>query len=256
MNFIMDKQGLRKAWGGATAGNIATHIVPNTMFNNQLKSYDPYKTPDSTGSVALAKAAMKGSKYDTNHDGTCSAPQCKNILMIADTRHQDTAMVPVIQSAASKIGITFTVRTVNGAYPVIQTPRKNVPISERPGWGKDYADPLTFFQPLFLSSSIIPSGNVNYALVGITPAIAKKIGVTGNVTGVPSIDADFNKCAALIEQARFTCWEQLDKKMMTQVVPWVPYLDATTAKVTGPKVTKWNWDQFSGTTAYAHVAVS
>jgi hypothetical protein len=42
---------------------------------------------------------------------------------------------------------------------------------------------------------------------------------------------------------------------MTQVVPWVPYLSAQNINVTGPKVSKWSYDQFSDQTAYAHVAV-
>ena len=92
---------------------------------------------------------MKGSKYDANGDGTCSASACKNVLLIADVRQVDTKMVPVIQQSAAKIGITFTVRSVEGAYPAIQTPSRNIPIAERPGWGKDYADPFTFFNPLF-----------------------------------------------------------------------------------------------------------
>ena len=65
-------------------------------------------------------------------------------------------------------------RSINGAYPTIQTPCEDVPIAERPGWGKDYADALTFFTPLFDGRTIIPNGNTNYSLVGITPAIAKR----------------------------------------------------------------------------------
>jgi hypothetical protein len=43
---------------------------------------------------------------------------------------------------------------------------------------------------------------------------------------------------------------------MTKVVPWVPYLFQNFPHITGPHVTKWGFDQFSGGTAYAHVAVS
>jgi hypothetical protein len=166
----------------------------------------------------------------------------------------------VIQADAAKIGITFKVRSVNGAYPVIQTPSKNVPTSERPGWGKDYADASTFFNALFASTSIIPSGNTNYSLVGLTPAIAKKIGVKGTLDGIPSVDADIKKCNQTQPSAeganpRIACWANLDRKLMTQVVPWVPYLSAQNINVTGPKVAKWSYDQFSDQTAYAHVAV-
>ncbi|HET8607271.1 MAG TPA: ABC transporter substrate-binding protein [Gaiellaceae bacterium] len=254
LNFIMDKASLQKAWGGPTAGSIATHIVPDAMLNNVLKNFDPYASPGHAGSLSKAAAEMKKSKY-SGGTGKCTASVCKGVLMIADTRSVDTRMIPVIESSAAKIGITFKVRSVNGAYPVIQTPSKNVPISERPGWGKDYADPSTFFNALFASGSILAQGNTNYSLVGVTPAIAAKVGAKGTVTGVPSVDKDIDKCNAAAGEFRNACWAGVDRKLMTQVVPWVPYLSAFNLNIIGPNVTKWNYDQFSDQTAYAHVAV-
>jgi peptide/nickel transport system substrate-binding protein len=254
MNLIIDKNGLRKAWGGATAGSIATHIVPDPMLHNLLSKYDPYKTPGSAGSVALAKAAMKGSKYSSGN-GMCDASQCKNVLMIADTRAVDKGMVPIIVADAAKIGITLKVRSVTGAYSVINTPKNNIPISERPGWGKDYADASTFFDLLFPSTAIISTGNTNYSLVGITPAIAAKVGATGNVVGVPSVDAQISRCDKVTGSPRVSCWAALDRTLMTKVVPWVPYLSAQNLNVISTNVTKWNYDQFSDQTAYGHVAV-
>ena len=52
-----------------------------------------------------------------------------------------------------------------------------------------------------------------------------------------------------------TCYAALDKKLTTKIVPWVPYLWATTHNVVSKNVTKWGFDQFGATTAYAHVAV-
>jgi hypothetical protein len=164
-------------------------------------------------------------------------------------------MVPVIQQSAEKIGITFTVRAVEGAYPAIQTPSRNIPIAERPGWGKDYADAYTFFNPLFDGRTIQANGNTNYSLVGITPAIAAKVKAKGNMTDVPNVDADLDHCASLEGSDRTQCYGDLDKKLMTDVVPWVPYLWSFATHVTGPTVTKWDFDQFTGTIGYAHVAV-
>jgi peptide/nickel transport system substrate-binding protein len=260
MNLIMDKASLRKAWGGPTAGAIATHIVPDSLLNNAIKGYNPYATPGDAGSVSKAAAEMKQSKYDPGKTGKCTASQCKNVLLIADTRSVDKSMVPVIQASAAKIGITFKVRTVNGAYPTIQTTSKNIPIAERTGWGKDYADASTFFNALFASTSIIPTGNTNYSLVGLKPSMAKSLGVTGTTTGIPSVDADINKCNKVTGTAeganpRISCWAAVDKKLMTQVVPWVPYLWSYATDVVGSTVSKWSFDQFSNTPAYAHVAV-
>src|SRR3954467_4392975 len=157
---------------------------------------------------------MKGSKYSTGSSGMCDASACKNVLLVSDTRGVDPGMVATIQHDAKKIGITFKGRQINGAYPTIQTPSNNVPISERPGWGKDYADALTFFTPLFDGRTIIPNGNTNYALVGISPATAKKVGVKGNVDNVPSVDKILDRCTALIGQPRLACYENLDKYLM------------------------------------------
>jgi peptide/nickel transport system substrate-binding protein len=255
MNWVMDKNGLRRAWGGPSAGAIAHHIIPDTLLNNTLSGFKPYKTAGDRGSVAQAKAAVRKSRYDRNKDGICDSPRCKNVIMVADTRGVDERMVPVIQASAAKIGITFRVRVINGAYPTIQTPSRNVPISERPGWGKDYPDPLTFFAPLFDGRTIIPTGNTNYSLVGITPAIAKKVKVKGTVRGVPSVNRDLDRCSKLIGGPRQACYGALDRKLTTQVVPWVPYLWSFATNITGPKVTKWSFDQFSGSIGYAHVAV-
>ena len=256
MNWVIDKAALRQTWGGPTTGQIANHIVPDTLFNNDLQEYAPYATPGDHGSVAKAKAAMRGSKYDLNHDGMCSAKACKNVLMIADTRGIDPGMTNTIQQDAAKIGITFTVRQVNGAYPTIQTVAKNIPISERPGWGKDYADPVTFFAPLFDGRTIIPTGNTNYSLVGITPSQAKTLHVTGNSKNVPTVNADLDRCAPLAGIQRSSCYEKLDEKLMTKVVPWVPYLWASTTHVTSSQVSHWSFDQFSGSIGYAHVSLN
>jgi peptide/nickel transport system substrate-binding protein len=257
MNYIMDKQSLRKAWGGPVVGSIATHIAPPVMYNNGLAEYDPYASPNESGDLAKAAAEMKQSKYDPGKTGKCTAAACKNVLMIGDTRALDNRMIPVVQASAGKIGITFTVRQINGAYTTIQTTNKNIPFSERPGWGKDYADPYTFFGELFDSRAMIPEGNTNYSLVGITPQLntEKKLGVKGNLANIPSVNADIDACIAKIGEDRTTCWENLDKKLMTDVVPWVPYLWSNNVTIVGPKVTHWNYDQFSDGTAYSQVSV-
>jgi peptide/nickel transport system substrate-binding protein len=263
MNWIMDKAALVQAWGGPTIGKVANHIVPDTLFNNQLAEYAPYRTPGDHGSLTKAEAAMKGSKYDTSGNGQCDAAACKNVLLLADAREVDTKMLPVITADAAKIGITFKVTTIKGAYPTIQTPSKNIPIAERPGWGKDYADALTFFTPLFDGRTIIPSGNTNYSLVGVTQATCTKLKIGGDCApydaatgvGVPSVNTQLDKCAALTGQPRLSCYESLDKTLMTNVVPWVPYLWSYATHISSSNVTKWEFDQFSGGIAYAHVAV-
>jgi peptide/nickel transport system substrate-binding protein len=60
MNWVMDKTALVQAWGGPTFGAVANHIVPDSLFNNQLADYNPYKTNGNFGSVEKARNALKG----------------------------------------------------------------------------------------------------------------------------------------------------------------------------------------------------
>ena len=57
-----------------TTGEIAGHIMVNSLENNILRDYDPYATPNTAGDIEKAKAEMAQSKYDTNQDGVCDAP--------------------------------------------------------------------------------------------------------------------------------------------------------------------------------------
>jgi ABC-type transport system substrate-binding protein len=256
MNWIVDKAELRQAWGGPLLGQIAHHIVPDTMFRDELAEYDPYATPGDRGSLAKAREAMRGSPYDTAHDGTCSAAACHDVLLLDSTR--TTAflkLLPVVVASAKRIGITFHVVTAAGGYAALGTTAKNIPFAVFTAWTKDYPDAVTFLSPLFDGHSIIPVGNVNTSLVGLRPSQVKKLGVTGSIANIPSVDSDLERCEALAGQLRRRCYEQLDKTLMTGVVPWVPYLQANVAHITGPRVTHWEFDQFSASTAYAHVAV-
>ncbi|MCC6222271.1 MAG: hypothetical protein IT201_02125 [Thermoleophilia bacterium] len=256
VNLVMDKEGLRRAWGGETAGEIATHIIPDAMLNETLADYDPYPSEGYAGDAAAAMEEMKQSKYDTDKDGICDAPECKDVLFVTEADRLRQDMMPPTSASLEQIGITLKVRSVEGAYPVIQDVSKNVPASGRPGWGKDYADASTFMV-LFDSRSTLPTGNINYSLVGLTAEQAAKIKASGTIEGIPSVDADIDACNEIpVGDERLQCWADLDVKLMEEVVPWIPYLDASATQITGPTVTKWDFDQFSGTIAYAHVAVA
>ncbi|MBA2616470.1 MAG: hypothetical protein H0U90_11970 [Actinobacteria bacterium] len=254
MNWVMDKEGLRRAWGGSVKGEIAQHIVPDTMFNNHLEDYAPYATEGDAGDVEKAMEEMKQSKYDTDQDGLCDAPQCKNVLHVTRTTDVFKGMVPVIEASARKIGVELTTREFEDSYTVIQTIKRQIPISSTPGWGKDYADASTFMV-LFDSRSTLAEGNVNYSLLGLTKEQAAEVGAEGTIDGIPSVDADIDRCNALSGEERLTCWEDLDKKLLEEIVPWVPYLDANADWITGDSITQYVYDQSFTTPAWSHIAV-
>ncbi|MGH2739376.1 MAG: ABC transporter substrate-binding protein [Actinomycetota bacterium] len=256
-NFVMDKAGLQRAWGGEFAGPIATHLMPPEMTGGTptAEEYDPYPSEGFAGDVEAAKEEMALSKYDSDGDGLCDDPVCDNVLHAAANTPPFSEMVPVIESSFDKIGITINTREFEDAYTPIQTVAENIPIGSRTGWGKDYADASTF-AVLWDSRSIVPTNNINNALVGLTPEIAADLeGITGNLDGIPSVDDDIDACNALQDQARIDCWIALDKKIMEDIVPWVPYLWASFVTVVSSAVTNYEFDQFSGEHAFAHMTV-
>ena len=254
-NLVMDKDGLLRAWGGPTQGDIATHIIPDTMLNNTLDDFDPYPSPDHAGDVEAAKEEMRQSKYDSDGDGVCDAPECDGVLQIGANIPPNTDMLPVVESSLEKIGIRLESREVTDAYTPITTTARRVPISIRPGWGKDYADVYTF-AVLFQSNGILCEGNYNYSLVGLTPDKAKECGIPFNNQDIPNVDDKIDECYAVPQgDERITCWADLDRQLMEEVVPWVPYLDANHITSTSADVTKFEFDQFSGTPAWSRIAV-
>jgi len=69
------------------------------------------------------------------------------------------------------------------------------------------------------------------------------------------LDARLDRCAPLSGQVRLSCYESLERYVMTAIVPWVPYLWSYNQDVTSTSVTKWGFGQFSRATAWAPVAV-
>ncbi len=180
VNDIIDKAGLLKAWGGPTHGQIATHVMPPTILDNQLtSSFDPYATPGEAGVPHARQAA---------DDAVEVRPQARR-----DVRRRcvpgsgdDQSELRALDGHGIQSWPRTWARSASGSSPASWIPapptRPSRPSGTRSrialnaGWGKDYADPYTFAEPLFSSSSIIPSGNVNYSLVGLTRSQASSYG--------------------------------------------------------------------------------
>jgi peptide/nickel transport system substrate-binding protein len=255
VNLVMDKEGLRRVWGGQLRGEIARHVLPDSMVNDLLADYDPYPSPDFAGDVQAAQDEMRQSAYDTDGDGMCDAAACDEVLNAYPTVQTFRDMAPIIEDSLAKIGITIRSQGYDDPFGVVETPANNVPFTSALGWNKDFADAATYMV-LFDSRNIQASGNSNHSLVGLTPEQAAGLdGFEGNAEGVPSVDADIDRCSVLLGDERVQCWADLDRKLMEEVVPWVPYLNETHADVVSDAVVQYEFDQFPAEAAYAHFAV-
>jgi peptide/nickel transport system substrate-binding protein len=256
VNYAIDKAGMRQLRGGETTGDIAGHIMVNSLLNNQLQDYDPYATPNSQGDLNLAMEAMKQSAYDTNGDGKCDeSPECKDVLAVTDEADPYSKQAALIEQNLEAIGITLDVKPFERGtmYAKCSDPSTHMGICLAPAWGKDYPDAYTFGVPLFDSSYLFPSYG-NLALLGADAAYLKKYDYT--VTSVPSADDKIAECKAAAGDARITCWAELDKMLMEEIVPWVPYLFDNNIDVVSARITNYSFDQFAGLAAYDQMAIA
>ncbi len=258
-SFVMNKADLVRARGGSFSGIVAEHIVPPDVLGGKLPAgeFDPYASAGHTGDEAKAKEEMKLSRYDANKDGVCDANVCKKVTHVTRSTPPYTDMAPIIETSLKKIGIILDTKEVPDFYDVVQVPSQTPPIGSGAGWGKDYADASTFFIPLLTSGAInAPTASQNFAYLGITSAQAKLVDFKLPSGGVSSIDADVQKCQSEPNgESRVTCWAELDKKVMNDHVPWIPYLWANNIVVISDAVTKYEYDQFTGELSLVHTAV-
>jgi peptide/nickel transport system substrate-binding protein len=254
VNAAMDKRALQRVRGGPIRGDIATHVVANSMFNDELKDYDPFPFDRDQ-----AKQYMSESKYDTDGDGMCDAPECKGVLSLASAGATTDPLNPIIEESFASVGIELTTRSVDNYYPILSTVSRNVPFSPAPGWFKDYPDAFTFVGFLFDSRGIPESGtgNYNYSLVGVDEEQGRALGARGNfeASAEANVDDMIDECKPLSGEERVDCWIELDKHLTENVVAWIPWNDIRDPYIVSENVTNVFYDQSSGSLSWSHVAL-
>jgi peptide/nickel transport system substrate-binding protein len=258
VNYAIDKDGWRKIAGGPVQGVIANHFVPDTDEGDLLKSYAPYATPEGRGAdspegLAKAKEEMKQSVYDTDKDGICDAPECKNVLTIGVVGRVYEAQDALIVQNLKKIGIELDLKSLENAaaYGKVLDPSADIPFQTFAGWIHDYPDGYTWFYPLMYGPSILDQYNSNYSLVGATPDQLKKYGT--DITDVPSMDSQIEACFPKEGQERLQCWADVDKYMMENVAPVVPLVFSNVTNIVSSRVRGYQYSAVDQAPSWEHM---
>ena len=224
-------------------------MVLDSLENNYLATYDPYPT-----SLANARDEMALSNYDHDSDGRCDHAACRGIPLLSPF-----GIFPEMQELAESvrrdlegIGIELRIETTNfhEAYSLYD-PRAKVPLAIFPAWSKDFLNASSWVPQLFSSEGI---GNGNSSLVGATPAELQEWGY--DVTSVPSIDDEIDRCLALVGDLQVRCWAEVDQTLMETVVPWVPYVFENKVLLVSDTVDAYTFDQFAAEPALDRIALS
>lgn len=160
-----DRTALRLTRGGPYIGTVATHFLPpgipgfDEAGGNAGPGFDFMKP---TADLQVAAKYLKAAGFK---DGKYHGPQ---LTMVADNQPPGSKTAEALESQLTKIGFNIKLREVphDVMYSKFcQVPKSEPNICPNPGWGKDFYDASSFWGPIFLSTNIPSSGNVNYAQV-------------------------------------------------------------------------------------------
>ncbi|HEX6401455.1 MAG TPA: ABC transporter substrate-binding protein, partial [Actinomycetota bacterium] len=251
INYAIDKNALLVLRGGRFVGDVAGHIVLDSLENGLLATYDPYPT-----SLAAAGREMARSRYDDDGDGRCDHSSCRGLLMLStDTFPEMPALAESVRRDLQGIGIELRVEQVSfNATGRLYEPRAMVPLALFPAWGKDFLNASNFVAPLFSGDGIGGSQATNTSLVGATSEQLRRWGY--EVTTVPSIDGKIDECLALVAEIQVRCWAEADQLLMEEVVPWVSYVSENKVFLVSHRVVAYSFDQFTNMPSLDRIAIA
>ncbi len=261
VNYALDKERLRGLaasvdWAfGSLYGSTASHIAANSVEGNLLLDYDPYVTPDHRGSAEDARLQMARSPYDSDSDGVCDDPACVRVRALVFDDGPYPRMALAIRDDLRAIGIDLDVEALGleEFFEVVPDPMNRVPVTLSYLWFRDYPNGSAVFLPMFYGPFAGDVQNWNVSRVGATPEQLRDWGYS--VTSVPSVDEKIEECIPLMGPEQVSCWAEVDKLLMEEVVPFAPYLFVDCVVAVSARVANYSVDQFTTYPAPDHMAV-
>ncbi len=256
--YTIDREAVVRAYGGPVNGTVTGHILLDSMEDNALLTFNPYRTKDSAARIAAARAEMARSPYDPDHDGICDVAACSHINAISRSNRPPATTDEITRDLAD-IGITIQARPLGimDFFTQLADPASRTPIAFLWTTGsKDYPNGEDWFPSMFGSSAVGVGPDAisfNYSLVGATTDQLHRWGYS--ITSVPSVDDRIAQCVPLVGAAQTRCWPALDTYMVENVVPVVPLVSINHAQVVPSRVVRYSYDQSTDLPALDRIAI-
>jgi peptide/nickel transport system substrate-binding protein len=212
VNYLVNRPA-SLAQRGAFAGTTTDQVLPPTMpgFRN-WKLYP-------TGKPNVAKAQSLKPK------------KCGSIVFYGSTSPISIAIMQLVKSDLSKIGINANLKTFPFAVRIAKEGHRGEPFDlDLQAWGADYPDPVDFIDILLDGRNIIAENNNNNAYFN-NATFNKRMQSAGRISNLSK---------------RYAAWALIDRDVMKQQAPLAPLFFRTVREFTSKRVGCWSYQPIYG----------
>ena len=185
---------------------------------------------------------MNASRYGEN--GRCSAPACHGILVVHDGGQRLTA---ALREGLQRLGMKASFASQEEINCADATMHVAVCVF---GWFTDYPDAGNMFVWLLSTDRF----KERFSLLGSTPQQLDEWGYRNR--RVPSIDEDYERCAAQLGVRAALCWARLDQLVVGELAAVLPLASPEAIRLEGSNVTAFSLDQAFAEPALDRLATS
>jgi peptide/nickel transport system substrate-binding protein len=217
----LDREAMVKVAGGATVGQVGTHLLypgsagyaaaggdhgPNVDYNNF-----------PAGNLKVAQKYMKLAGFSSGkYTGNVT------VKVVGSTGDPADKQAAIANQAVQSLGFKTNFTTVD--QPVMYgkycgTPKQEIDVCPNVGWIRDWADPQTLLDPTFAGYNIVSANNSNWGQVGFPDAP----GTYKAGSPLTPIDQAMRAAEKTVGDAnRAAAWAKVDGLLSAQAVavPW------------------------------------
>ena len=221
VNYVVNRPAAL-AQRGAFAGTPTDQVLPPTMPG--FKNWKIYPT----GKPNVAKA------------NSLKPKKCGNIVFYGATSPVGLAIMQLVKSDLSKIGINANIKTFPFAVRIAKEGHRGEPFDlDLQAWGADYPDPVDFIDILLDGRNIQAENNNNNAYF--------------NHVGFNNRMRDAGRISNLSK--RYAAWALLDRDIMKTQAPLAPLFFRTTREFTSKRVGCWSYQPIYSTMNFNAVCI-